>query len=1559
MKTILTINLLTFSMWVAEINRGYAAENLVVNGGFEKITADFPDGWGTYTEDVKKAASPDNRTCYSGNYALNIKGDPSNNWMPVFSNSIQVNGGEDVTFGGFSKNNGKEGDSLFSLLEVDGNGKSIRHNEIRPQLNSDWNYYTKTLTLSAETRTIAVYLVPRSLRGEVWFDDVFVAKGKVEIKPPENQVKKISADKSTGGAETPDLRPDQELVVNGDFEAVNAEAPFGWKFKKEGRGMAFALADSGPGFGSRCASQIHSQFGLGSYSHITSEEPIKITPKCFYRLSGWLKTSENGRSSWTTIPSERGKRLEGVCLQIEWMNDSNQLIKSDWSKTVQTGGKWERAVLNASAPASAQYARIVVCHGDFEGTSYVDNVSLKALPEGWDNVEDWDVSDTNLNENGVPWNFEISGVENGAVKLVKESGKNIFTFSADKKGLGHLTLKFPTVDCSFPGTFSIRGDGKLNRLEQMPSLLFRVEYYDVNNQLLNKEEKTLKKKAPMEGAIAFSETVTPPSETAWFKAGLLFQGKGGSFTLRNIRCARIFKITLRDFGRLDEGSGAWQAEWIWYPEDPAVDCLNSHRYFRYDLNLPNPVEYARMLVTADNAYDLYVNSQKVGTGGRWATPGEYDIKSHLVVGKNVIAIKTFNIEGPAGLLAEGVVHLADGTTLTIKTDPSWKSTKGEDGNWLKTDADISGWKEALSLGRAPVPPWGAIHHPNLRKATKLQAKSNITLVPDGTVEIKLSFEENAVGPCLKKNGGRLAFRLGQVMLWETDVKMQVSENEKTGQASASIKLPDYFPKGRYDLVLRSGDAIISRPDAKDDSIGSFENPVEELRGFPKVTIRPLNNTPTAYINGKPHTLLHHWFTRFDKRVAANCRQINIMPAMNTGDMGWQAPNEYDYQRFDETVYQYLAENPDGYFFINADVTACDLGALTKFPKYPFWTEINPKELYQSEESGGKIKDYGGAWKSFPSFGSEKWRNDTGEALRQLIRHIKAQPYASHVAGFCISPYEWFHWRWMDADVDVSEPMAAGFRKWLEKKYKDEGRIREAWHDPTVTRSGITVPLKKEREHAVAGLFRDPQKHARVIDFYIYYSEVIADSLLRFAKAVKEETDGRSLCFAFYGYALHLADGNAGLHSGHHALRKILDSPDFDMLASPTDGYIFERAIGGTGGFMAPPNTFTLHGKLFCSQPDLRTHWSPQDVERTNTLKDDVHIFRRELSMDVTSNVEIEFLDFGAGYTMGEPRLVKELGRFKPIYDFSHGFDRRPRNADFAVIVDELSPAYMGKIPSSLEGHFLYHQRPLFFRTGAAHRYYLLSDLERKDFPDFKCLVFVNCFHLSDAQRKMLKQRYMKNGRTLVFVYAPGYVQENLSVDNISSLLGVSVKMLPDPVQLAVKIDGERLGTTPMESTGIVYGCANGEVAPTFYVDDPSAMVLGRLVKSDKASLIYKDCGDWKLVYSAAPMLPPRLLRDIVKSAGCHIYLESDDALYATTNFIGIHAHSGGVKKINLPVEGDVYDLFKRAVLFRKVKQFSVDLDRNETGFYFVGDGRKAESFFKNRIHEREPVNIHP
>src|SRR5947209_3800366 len=70
-------------------------------------------------------------------------------------------------------------------------------------------------------------------------------------------------------------------------------------------------------------------------------------------------------------------------------------------------------------------------------------------------------------------------------------------------------------------------------------------------------------------------------------------------------------------------ASAQEAQWIWSPADEGQNTAAGACYFRraFDLNQP---EAGEVQITADQAYELYVNSHKVGEGKNWRVMDIHD-----------------------------------------------------------------------------------------------------------------------------------------------------------------------------------------------------------------------------------------------------------------------------------------------------------------------------------------------------------------------------------------------------------------------------------------------------------------------------------------------------------------------------------------------------------------------------------------------------------------------------------------------------------------------------------------------------------------------------------------------------------------------------------------------------------------------------------------------------------------------------------------------------------------------------------------------------------------------
>jgi len=108
-------------------------------------------------------------------------------------------------------------------------------------------------------------------------------------------------------------------------------------------------------------------------------------------------------------------------------------------------------------------------------------------------------------------------------------------------------------------------------------------------------------------------------------------------------------------------------------------------------------------------------------------------------------------------------------------------------------------------------------------------------------------------------------------------------------------------------------------------------------------------------------------------------------------------------------------------------------------------------------------------------------------------------------------------------------------------------------------------------------------------------------------------------------------------------------------------------------------------------------------------------------------------------------------------------------------------------------------------------------------------------------------------------------------------------------------------------------------------------------KKEMEELVARGQGDWTSVYSTGPNLPADLLRNIARYAGCHIYNEANDVIYANKHFICLHSAQGGKQTIYLPKRTNVWDVFAEKQIASSVASFHADIPPGSTVLYYLGE----------------------
>lgn len=203
------------------------------------------------------------------------------------------------------------------------------------------------------------------------------------------------------------------------------------------------------------------------------------------------------------------------------------------------------------------------------------------------------------------------------------------------------------------------------------------------------------------------------SEPAWWETGLLNQddwqakwvGAGIQENLESI------PVSLGD--------------WIWHPSEKGE---NKNVFFFRELDVKQPVSYALIVLSVDNEYEFYVNGDFIGQGRDWKMVNTYRLHN-IKQGKNLISVKAFNREGPAGFICGIKLFYRDGKTEEILSSEDWlcsgKSIKGSD--WISPDLTRGNWVQAESIAKYGDAPWGRLKPRRDRTYPSVLLRRNFSL----------------------------------------------------------------------------------------------------------------------------------------------------------------------------------------------------------------------------------------------------------------------------------------------------------------------------------------------------------------------------------------------------------------------------------------------------------------------------------------------------------------------------------------------------------------------------------------------------------------------------------------------------------------------------------------------------------------------------------------------------------------------------------------------------------------------------------------------------------------
>jgi hypothetical protein len=624
----------------------------------------------------------------------------------------------------------------------------------------------------------------------------------------------------------------------------------------------------------------------------------------------------------------------------------------------------------------------------------------------------------------------------------------------------------------------------------------------------------------------------------------------------------------------------------------------------------------------------------------------------------------------------------------------------------------------------------------------------------------------------------------------------------------------------------------------------------------------------------------------ERAAAAAEAGVNLFRLNGLG-LGWHGPAQFDYGEIEARIGAFLSAIPGASLLLHVCVDPPD-----------WWRRAHPEECAQFLEN---TEEHRG---SVVSWASQRWRNEAGSALTRLIRHIHKTEYGARCIGWQIAAGEAGEWRYSNSrDLpDAGHAMTAHFRQWCAEKYRhNTGILRKAWFDARAEFPAISCPDARERRRGDFGVLRNPQRAKRTLDYYESLSDAQSSAALHFCAQARKACDDRALVGLSYAT---VTETGAQPEDGHGLPETVMDSPDVQFLANhgAADGS-YPRALTGS---------MAIRGKLLF-------HATPRNCAPGQAA---AVALTHQLGLIVPASIRRETL---AGIREAMERALPLSGK------------GRRRISSIAVVVDMANRYYIAEPAdqkNALNTTLLTSQIEQLTRTGAPFDLYLLSDLFHPKFPDYKIVLFLNTFYLSEAERRRVDARVKRSGTTAAWLWGAGLIgEEGVSAEYGRRLFGQKVRVEAGEISLRVRIAESNDPLSWGQHPGAQFGPERA-VSPIVTIADKNTTRIGANTDNKTIFSVHR-AEEWTSVVFGTSLIPVSLLRNLLRGAGAHLFVDAaEDAIVtADSRSLALTAPRGGQIHISLPGHFDVAEGWSNRNIAQGVSEFTAPVAPGETVYY--------------------------
>lgn len=666
------------------------------------------------------------------------------------------------------------------------------------------------------------------------------------------------------------------------------------------------------------------------------------------------------------------------------------------------------------------------------------------------------------------------------------------------------------------------------------------------------------------------------------------------------------------------------------------------------------------------------------------------------------------------------------------------------------------------------------------------------------------------------------------------------------------------------------------------------------------------------------------------------------------DKAWNSTGQIDFSGFFETLEFAIRQAPDASIILGLNIA------------WPTdYVDNNPDEAWMDEKGrrgwGNPMHLRGFADKLpagnpdnpniwWVSQYSEKAFAEAESIIRRFLVELKSKPYAGVIAGVFISGGH--DGQFMIHKRDYSPACLKQWRSFLTERYGNDAALSRAWRQPGAKIADARI-IPDAPDEGGDAMFFAPSVHRPYADFKEFEERQIWKNSERFARVFKE-------VFGKDKIALTWCMGGGWRKNFSYFFK----SPYLDAFVGQPS--YENRYPGSSGGFNAVFESCSYYGKLAVAELDTR-NWMRGIYNELVTMRIGtpvsadhfIGLIMKEAGQMIARYQGYWFFDIGQNAYRHPDALEAIRKTTEAAQWIEEKADTDRFTPDVALVFHQPSiywekPWAFSKanFPSYLIDYQIYQMR----LSGVPFcSYYLKDIMERPEFQKHKVYVFLNCFLLTDVERKFIREKLQRDGKVLVWNYAPGYLSdEKISVDGISEIIGMRVRS--DDVMkenLVVPVPGDSLAAGLPSNMGVADAFRRRfTLSPQdkvmdmftrrFRIEDPQVSALGKYQDDGSIALAVRRFADWTSVYSAqAGGIDTELFHNIAAEAGAYTVTRPGLMVNMNGNFLSIHAFSGGRYQVKLPRQADVFEVGSGRTIASGVMEFSLEIEPGQSQWFLL------------------------